>query len=86
MSASGSQFAAYAFGAKNIIWVVGTQKVVKGLHQAMRRVRERTFPLENERMKGAGYPGSIIGKILLYERASHMQKANLIFVKEPLGF
>ncbi len=85
-SASGSQLAAYAFGAKNIIWVVGTQKVVKDLEEAIKRVKERAFPLENERMKGLGYPGSMIGKILLFERVSPMQKANLIFVKESLGF
>lgn len=85
-SASGSQLAAYAFGARNIIWVVGMQKVVKGLDEAIKRVNERAFPLENERMKGLGYPGSMIGKILLYERASPMQKANLVFVKESLGF
>lgn len=85
-SASGSQVAAYAFGAKNIIWVVGTQKVVKGLDEAIRRVKERCFPLEDERMKGLGYPGSMIGKILLFEKVSPMQKANIIFVREPLGF
>jgi hypothetical protein len=85
-SASGSQLAAYAFGAKNIVWVAGTQKVVRGLDEAIKRVKERAFPLENERMKALGYPGSMIGKILLYERASPMQKANLIFVKESLGF
>ncbi len=86
VSASGSQLAAYAFGARNIIWVVGAQKVVGGLDEALRRVKERALPLETERMKGLGYPGSMIGKILLYERASQMQKATLIFVKEPLGF
>lgn len=85
-SASGSQLAAYAFGARNIIWVVGTQKVAKGLDEAIKRVRQRAFPLEDERMKGLGYPGSMVGKILLFERASPMQKANLIFVKELLGF
>lgn len=85
-SASGSQLAAYAFGARNIVWVVGTQKVVKGTDEALRRVREHCFPLENERMKGLGYPGSMLGKILLFERSSQMQKANLIFVNEPLGF
>jgi hypothetical protein len=85
-SASGSQLAAYAFGARNIVWVVGTQKVVKGTDEALRRVREHALPLENERMKGLGYPGSMIGKILLYERPSPMQKANLIFVQERLGF
>ena len=73
-------------GARNIVWVVGTQKVVKGTDEALRRVREHCFPLENERMKGLGYPGSMLGKILLFERSSQMQKANLIFVNEPLGF
>ena len=85
-SASGSQLAAYAYGAKNIIWVVGTQKIVGSLDEALKRVREHVFPLENERMKGLGYPGSMIGKILIFERAGPGQKANLLFVNEPLGF
>ena len=85
-SASGSQLAAYAYGAKNIVWVVGTQKIVPTLEEGLARVREHALPLEDQRMKGLGYPGSFLGKILIFERAGLRGTANLIFVNEQLGF
>jgi L-lactate utilization protein LutC len=85
-SASGSQLAAYAYGAKNVIWMVWTQKVVPTLEDGLRRVREHALPLEDQRMKGIGYPGSFIGKILIFERKGPVGTVNLIFVNERLGF
>ena len=85
-SASGSQLAAYAFGTKNVIWVAGAQKIVKNLDEALKRVREHSLLLEDKRMKGLGYRGSVIGKILLFERVGMGQKASLILVNAPLGF
>jgi L-lactate utilization protein LutC len=39
-SASGSQLASYVFGASHVIWVVCAQKIVRGLSEGLRRVRE----------------------------------------------
>lgn len=36
-SGSGSQLPAYAFGADNVIWVVGTQKIVKNLDDGIKK-------------------------------------------------
>jgi hypothetical protein len=87
-SASGSQISAYAYGAKNMIWVVGTQKIVPTLEDALRRVREYTLPLEDQRMKSLGYPGSFLGKTLIFEKEGSQRgrKIYLIFVEKPLGF
>jgi len=85
-SAGGSQLAAYAYGAKNVIWVVGTQKIVSDLDDALRRIREHSLPLEDQRMKSIGYPGTFLAKILIIEREDPRQTASLIFVDEPLGF
>jgi L-lactate utilization protein LutC len=85
-SASGSQLAAYAYGAKNVIWIVGTQKVVPTLEDGLKRVKEIALPLEDQRMKGVGYPGSFIGKILIFEKKGPSGTVNLIFVNERLGF
>ena len=38
-SASGSQLGPYASGAGKVIWVVGSQKIVPSLDEAMRRIR-----------------------------------------------
>ncbi len=85
-SASGSQLAAYAYGARHIVWVVGTQKIVSTLEDGLKRVREHALPLEDRRMRSMGYPGSFLGKILIYERSVPSVKANLILVNERLGF
>jgi len=88
VSASGSQIPAYAFNARNVVWVVGTQKIVRSLEEALRRVREHALPLETARMKSQGFPGSMIGKILILERELPQLGRNLtmILVNEKLGF
>ena len=87
-SASGSQIPAYAFNARNVVWVVGAQKIVRSLEEALRRVREHALPLETARMKSQGFPGSMIGKILILEREPPQFGRNLtmILVNEKLGF
>ena len=87
-SASGSQIPAYAFNARNVVWVVGAQKIVRSLEEALRRVREHALPLETARMKSQGFPGSMIGKILILERELPQLGRNLtmILVNEKLGF
>lgn len=87
-SASGSQIPAYAFSTKNVIWVVGAQKIVPTLNEGLERIREYTFPLEDARMKSTGAPGSILAKILIQnlEPAAMGRKVRLIFVNEKLGF
>jgi len=88
VSASGSQIPAYAFNASNVVWVVGTQKIVPSLEEALRRIREHALPLETARMKSQGFPGSMIGKILILERELPQLGRNLtmILVNEKLGF
>ena len=45
-SGTGSQLAPYASGAGKLILVVGNQKVVRDLEEALRRIREYSLPLE----------------------------------------
>jgi L-lactate utilization protein LutC len=87
-SATGSQLPAYAYSAPTVIWVVGAQKIVPSLHEAMERLTEHVVPLEDRRMKNAGFPGTMLGKILIIKAETpHNQRAvHLIFVSEGLGF
>ena len=86
-SASGSQIPSYAFSSDNVIWVVSTKKIVNNLDEAFQRVKEHIYPLEDQRMKNAGYEGSIIGKWFILEREIlPNRKITLIFVNEDLGF
>ena len=85
-SGTGSQLPAYVYGANNVIWVVGTQKVVKDLDSAFRRIYEHSLVLESERIrKEYGAPGSSVSKILLFEK-ERPGRIKLIFIKEALGF
>src|SRR5258707_13186578 len=52
-SASGSQLASYAWGAANVVFVVGAQKLVPTLAAAHERIYQHTLPLENPRAQAA---------------------------------
>lgn len=86
-SASGSQIPSYAFSSDNVIWVAGTQKIVPDFDGAMKRLNEYVIPLENKRMQGVGYPGTTLGRVLIFEREIMPHRhITLILVKEKLGF
>ena len=86
-SNTGSQLPSYAFSSSNVVWVVGAQKIVLNLEEGMRRIREYCLPLEDKRMKQAGFVGSAIGKILIFEKETmDDRRITLIFVNEKLGF
>jgi hypothetical protein len=84
-SASGSQLAAYAFGGKNLIIVAGTNKITEDLDEALLRLREHSVPLEDQRMKGLGFPGTYLSKIFVYEE-ERQRNVYVILVNEKLGF
>jgi len=84
--ASGSRVSAYPFAAKNLILVAGTNKISENLEEAIKRVREYVYPLEDERaQKEYGMP-STMGKWVIIEREIFPNRITLILVKEKLGF
>lgn len=86
-SNTGSQLGAYAFGAEHIIWVVGTQKIVKNLEAGLKRIYQYSLPLESERAKKAyGVSGSAVNKILIIKKEVQPGRITMILVKENLGF
>jgi hypothetical protein len=84
-SASGSQLPNYAYGASNVIWVVGSQKIVKDLNEGLQRIEDYTFHLEDERAQAAYGAHSSINKLLIY-RKEPSERVTIILVKEPVGF
>ena len=87
-SNSGSQLPHLAFTSSNIILVVGTQKITSNLDEALKRLNEYVFPLEDARMKSVGMGGSFISKILILnkEQVFMGRKFHIILVNEKLGF
>jgi len=85
-SQSGSNIAPYSFGASNVVWVVGGQKIVRDREQALKRLYEHCLPLEDARAKKAYGIGSSINRIFIFEKEPDPKRIKLIFVKERLGF
>lgn len=87
-SASGSQLPHLVFTSKNIILVVGVQKITSSLETAIQRLREYVYPLEDERMKSVGMGGSVMSKILILEHEPEFmgRSFKVILVNEKLGF
>ena len=66
---------------------MGAQKIVPTLAEAIKRLREHVFPLEDAKMKKEGHPVSVIGKIHIFEREMMpFRKVTMILANERLGF
>ena len=84
-SASGSQFAAYAWGAANVIFVVGAQKLVPDLEAAHERIVEHSLPLEDARAYAAYGQNSRIGKILEIHQ-EEPGRIHVVLIRQSVGF
>jgi len=84
-SATGSQFSNYAYGASNVIWVVGAQKIVADLTEALDRIENYTFHLEDARALEVYGVHSSLNKILIYRKET-TDRVTIILVKESVGF
>jgi hypothetical protein len=85
-SNSGSQLGPYAASAGTLILVVGAQKIVADLDEALRRIYDHTLPLESERLRAAMGVDSYVSKILITNRDPRPGRTTVIIVREPLGF
>jgi acyl-CoA hydrolase len=85
-SMGGSQLGPYVSGAGKVILVVGTQKIVSNLDEAMRRVYEYSFPLEDARAQAAYGIHSSVNKLLIVNREITPERITVVFVDEVLGF
>jgi hypothetical protein len=84
-SAPGSQLASYAWGAANVIFVAGAQKLVPTLAAAHERIYQHSLPLEDARAQAAYGQHSQVGKIL----EIHQElpgRVHIILIRQPVGF
>ncbi len=84
-SASGSQLASYAWGAANVIFVVGAQKLVPDLEVARERINEYTLKLEDARAYAAYGQNSFVGKVL----EIHQElpgRIHVVLIRQAVGF
>ena len=84
-SASGSQLASYAWGAANVIFVVGAQKLVPTLEAAHERIYRHSLVLEDARAIAAYGQHSRVGKILeIHEELPG--RIHIVFIRQQVGF
>jgi hypothetical protein len=84
-SASGSQLAAYAWDAANIIFVVGAQKLVPTADAARERIFEHSLPLEDVRAYAAYGMNSYVGKILELHQ-EQPGRIHVVLIRQVVGF
>ncbi len=85
-SNSGSQLPSYSYGASHVLWVVGTQKLVKDTNMGIRRIYEYCLPLEDKRAQKIYGSKSGVSKLLIINKENKEGRITLILVKENLGF
>jgi acyl-CoA hydrolase len=84
-SSSGSQLASYAWGASNVIFVAGVQKLVPTLEAARDRIYTHSLVLEDARAVAAYGQHSTVGKIL--EIHSELPgRIHIVLVCQAVGF
>jgi acyl-CoA hydrolase len=84
-SASGSQLASYVWGAANVIFVVGAQKLVSDAEAARERIYEHSLPLEDARAFAVYGQNSRVGKILeIHQEAPG--RIHVVLVRQSVGF
>jgi acyl-CoA hydrolase len=84
-SASGSQLASYAWGAANVIFVAGAQKIVPTIEAARERIYQHSLKLEDARAQAAYGQHSYVGKIL----EIHQElpgRIHIVLIRQPAGY
>jgi acyl-CoA hydrolase len=84
-SASGSQLASYAWGAANVIFVIGAQKLVPSLPVAHDRIYQHSLQLEDARAQAAYGQHSSVGKVL----EIHQElpgRIHIVLIRQSVGF
>jgi hypothetical protein len=84
-SASGSQLASAAWGATNVIFVVGAQKLVPTLEAAHERINTHSLLLEDARAIAAYGQNSTVGKILEIHQ-DNPGRIHVVLIRQSVGF
>ena len=84
-SASGSQLASYAWGAANVIFVIGAQKIVPDMEAARERIFEHSLKLEDARAYATYGQNSFVGKILEIHQ-EFPGRTHVVLIRQSVGF
>ena len=87
-SNTGSQLPHIVFTSKNLIFVVGAQKLVPNLMEGLKRIEEYVVPLEDVHMMQKYGSGTSLNKIVMFkkENPNMGRTVTVIIVNEKLGY
>ena len=84
--ATGSRVCAWPFGAQNLILVSGVNKIVLTLQDALKRIWDYAYPLEDARARKVYGTPSLIGKCVILPKERRPGRTTLILIDEVLGY
>jgi len=82
----GSRVGAWHFAARSLILVCGINKIVSTLDDALSRVREYAYPLENIRATKKYGESSQLGKWVILAHEEEEGRVTVVLVDESLGY
>ena len=85
-SGSGSQLGAYVFGARQVIWVAGVQKICPTVEEALARVRGYAVARHHQWAEASGRTAGPMGKLLIFENEQQAGRVRLVLIKESVGW
>ena len=85
-SGSGSQLAAYVYGARQVIWVAGIQKICPTLDDALARVRGYSVERHHQWAEASGRTAGPLGKLLIFENEQTPDRVRLVLIKQSVGW
>jgi hypothetical protein len=86
-SASGSQLPHIVYTSRIVVLIASTNKIAGTMPEALKRLREHVVPLEDARMQSTGAPGTVLSKILSFDRHPGWgREIHVILVNEKHGF
>ncbi len=86
VNGKGTSLGAWPYPARRLILVSGTNKIVSSLEDALDRIRNVAYPLEDARVQTVEGHGSVIGKVMIYEHEKEDNRTELVLVKDNYGF
>ena len=85
-SGSGSQIGAFAYGARRVVMVAGTQKICATLAEAEGRTRGYALERHDRWLEDRGGSAAPIGKFLVMEHEPVVGRITMILIPESLGW
>lgn len=87
-SNTGSQLAHIVYSSPNLIFIVGSQKIVPTVQEGMKRLEEYVVPLEDKNMLKKFGAHTALSKVVIFKKENPMmgRKVKVIFVNQVFGF